>query len=172
MTWTAPEITRPDEVLTGDERSLLQAMLDHHRYTLLWKCSGLTGEQLLTRSVPTSKLSLLGLVRHMTIVERGWLREDIRGQRFEPLYWSDDNLDGDFDDGTPGSAEQDYALYLAEVKLCDAAVAELPLEHEYARRRGQVFSLRWTYLHLIEEYARHNGHADLLREAIDGKTGE
>ncbi len=172
MTWTAPEITRPDELLTGEERPMLTAMLDYHRQTLLAKCGGLTAEQLTTRAVPTTTLTMLGLVRHMTIVERGWFREGAAGQQQHPLYWSDDNLDGDFTDGTPESAEEDYNRYLSEVKLSDEAVADLPLDCEYTRSNGKTFSLRWIYLHMIEEYARHNGHADLIREALDGRTGE
>ena len=172
MTWTAPEITRPDDVLTGEERAVLQALLDWHRQTLLWKCSGLTAGQLKARAVPTSALTLLGLVRHLTIVERSWFRERAAGQAVERLYWDDDNPDGDFDDVADADAESDHATYLAEIELARDAVKGVPLEHEFATARRPAISVRWVYLHMIEEYARHNGHADLLRERIDGATGD
>ena len=172
MTWTAPQITRADEILTGDERHQLQNFLDRHRDTLLWKCSGLTADQLKRASVPTTTLTLLGLVRHMAEVERGWFRHTAAAEDGTPIYCSDDNVDGDFDDVAGADAEADMATFRRELELCDAAVADLPLDHEATRARGDTFSLRWIYLHMIEEYARHNGHADLLREAIDGETGE
>ena len=174
MTWTAPEVTRVTEPFTGGERAMLQGWLDWHRRTLLQKCSGLTGAQLKVRAVEPSTLSLLGLVRHMTEVERGWFYQ-AAGQAeadIEPLYFTDDNPDGDFDDLDTADAEADFARYCAELPAVDRAVAGLPLEHEFATRRRGAISLRWVYLHMIEEYARHNGHADLLRERIDGTTGD
>ena len=172
MTWTAPQITRIDEPRLGDERTMLEAGLDYQRQTLLLKCAGLTAEQLKLRSVEPSSLSLLGLVRHLAAVERWWFRCNFAGQELDDLYYSEDNPDGEFDDVDSADAEADYAGYLREARLCDEAVAGLPLDHQVSRARGGTFSLRWIYLHMIEEYARHNGHADLLREAIDGETGE
>ena len=152
---------------------MLEGWLDWHRQTLLSKCAGLTAEQLKTASVEPSNLTLLGLVRHMSEVERGWFRIHAAGQSLPYLYCDDDdNPDGDFDDVEKADAEADYAAYLAELDAVRSAVAGLPLDHEATRSRGGTFSLRWIYLHMIEEYARHNGHADLLREAIDGATGE
>jgi uncharacterized damage-inducible protein DinB len=170
--WTAPEVTRVEEPVTGDERPMLEGWLDWHRQTLLTKCAGLTADQLKQRSAEPSSLSLLGLLRHMLEVERAWFRERAAGQQVSTQYSSDDNPDGEFDDVDTADAQEDYAAYLAELELARAAVADLPLEHEFVSRRKRIMSLRWVYLHMIEEYARHNGHADLLRERIDGATGD
>jgi uncharacterized damage-inducible protein DinB len=171
-TWTAPAVDRNAEPKVGDERTLLEGWLDFHRDTLLMKCAGLTAEQLKLRAVEPSTLTLLGLVRHMALVERSWFRERAAGQDVPWLYSTEDNLDGDFDDVDDADAEADFATYRAGLHEVRAAVADLPLEHEFATSRTPAISLRWVYLHMIEEYARHNGHADLLRERIDGVTGD
>jgi uncharacterized damage-inducible protein DinB len=171
-TWTAPEAQRVNEPFTGPERAMLQGWLDWHRQTLLSKCAGLTADQLKNASAPPSNLTLLGLVRHMTDVERAWFIERTAGDTSaKSIYSGDDNPDGEFDDVAGADAEADLAAFRAELPAADRAVAELPLEHEFTLR-GKQFSLRWVYLHMIEEYARHNGHADLLRERIDGATGD
>ncbi|MEV0247813.1 DinB family protein [Nocardia sp. NPDC050712] len=175
MTWTAPDIDRRDTPLIGDERSQLQAFLDFHRETLLWKCSGLTGEQLKSQVLPTSTLTLLGLLRHMTEVERGWFRRTAAAQDISTVFDYTDDVDADFNAIESTDAAHDYARYLDETRKCDAAVKDLTLDstfHHPRPDRPDLYSLRWVYLHMIEEYARHNGHADLLREAHDGKTGE
>jgi uncharacterized damage-inducible protein DinB len=171
-TWTAPEANRVDELRTGPERPMLQSWLDWHRQTLLSKCAGLTAEQLRSASAEPSNLTLLGLVRHMTEVERAWftLRAANRPEA-GLVYCSDDNVDGDFDDIADADPEAALTAYTAELATSDQAAAHLPLDHEFPLR-GKTFSLRWVYLHMIEEYARHNGHADLLRERIDGATGD
>jgi uncharacterized damage-inducible protein DinB len=148
---------------------MLQAMLDWHRATLLWKCAGLSGEQLAVHSVPTSGLCLLGLIRHMTEVERVWFRIRFAGETVGRPFG--DNSVADFEEIDPARAAADYARFTEEFKLTDAAVANASLEDTFDHR-GESMSLRMIYLHMIEEYARHNGHADLLREAIDGATGE
>ena len=117
--------------------------------------------------LPSSNLSLLGLVRHLAKVERIWLRIRAAGEPVEPMYDLALGKDHDFDDIDAALAEQDYRRLLDECALCDAAVADLPFDHTFDNR-GEDMSLRMTYVHLIGEYARHNGHADLLREAIDG----
>ncbi|MHB8246838.1 MAG: DinB family protein [Acidimicrobiales bacterium] len=168
MTWIAPE--PPDDPPfpdTSEIRPILQGYLDHHRLTLLRICAGLTAEQLALRPVPPSSLSLLGLVRHMTKVERTWLRVRAAGEEIAPLFPATDE---DFDDLDPASAEQAVTALQAEWAACDAAVAPLPLEH-CLDVRGQQVSLASFYIHLVEEWARHNGHADLIRQAIDGTTG-
>jgi len=172
MTWTAPAIDRKTWPTVADERASLEAFLDHHRNTLLWKCQGLTGEQLTVRAVPTSTLTLLGLLRHLAEVERWWFRRQF-GQDAElgDLYCTEEYPDGDFDLGDPANAAADYATFLREVDLARQAAAGSPLDAEFAFR-GETLNLRWVYLHMLEEYARHNGHADLLREAVDGATGE
>jgi hypothetical protein len=159
--------------LTSDERTMLDAWLEYHRSTLLMKCSGLTEDQVKRRSCPPSTLSLLGLVRHMTDVERAWFRHGFAGESVGPIYYSDGNIDGDFDDVDSADAARDFSAYLAELAACRAAVAHASLDDTFVRRRdGRESSLRWVYLHMIEEYARHNGHADLLRERIDGVKGD
>jgi uncharacterized damage-inducible protein DinB len=168
MTWTAPEPPAdPPAPDVGDIRPVLQGYLDHQRLTLLRICAGLTAEQLARRAVPPSTLSLLGLVRHMTKVERTWLRIRAAGQGVAPLF---PRTDEDFDDVQAATAAQTLADLLAECAAADAAVDHLPLEHCLELRGVQV-SLASVYIHLVEEWARHDGHADMLRQAIDGVTG-
>ncbi len=168
VTWTSPEPPNdPPAPDTGDIRPILQGYLGHHRLTLLRVCAGLTVEQLALRPVPPSTLSLLGLVRHMTKVERLWLRIRAAREDVSPLYPATDE---DFDDLDPATAEQAIADLPAEWTACDAAVAQVPLEHCFAVN-GQQVSLASVYIHLVEEWAGHDGHADLLRQAIDGTTG-
>ena len=172
MTWTAPLISRQRTPIVAGERQMLEAWLDFHRQTLLGKCSGLTPGQLRQRSAPPSTLSLLGLVRHMTDVERGWFRRRIAGEDVGFLYSSEAEPDGEFDNVASADAEQDFAVYLREVELARQAAAgrELDATFYHTRHKAEM-SVRWVYLHMIEEYARHNGHADLLRERIDSATG-
>jgi len=170
VTWTAPEVERTqDGPLAGPERPILQTTLGWHRETLLWKCGGLTGEQLATRSVPSSALSLLGLIRHMTKVERVWFRTRFADEPVGNPFG--ENWNADFEEVDPARAAADYARLTEEFKLCDAAVAHDSLDDTFDHK-GTPMSLRTIYVHMIEEYARHNGHADLLREAIDGSVGE
>jgi uncharacterized damage-inducible protein DinB len=163
-------IERTEPPLATDERTTLDAYLDYHRATLLWKCEGLTDGQLRQRAVPPSTLSLLGLVRHLTQIERGWFREDAANP-MPDIYSTDDRPDADFDDVEQADVPANLAAYRKEVEACRAAVAGLPLDH-LIKGRTREYSLRWIYLHMIEEYARHNGHADLIRERIDGATGD
>ncbi len=151
---------------------MLDAWLDFHRQTLLSKCSGLTAEQLRQRASPPSNLSLLGLVRHMTEVERAWFRRRVAGEDVGYLYSSEADPDGEFDHVGTADAEQDFAAYLREIDLARQAAAGRDLDETFfdSRHNAQM-SVRWVYVHMIEEYARHNGHADLLRERIDGATG-
>jgi hypothetical protein len=174
MTWIAPNVTRQEPPEVATERPALQGWLDYHRATLLWKCSGLDGTQLTARPVQSSTLSLLGLVRHMAEVERAWFRIRFAGQAdLGLLYCSDDFPDGDFDLADGAAAERDFAAFTAECSAADAAAAGRSLDETFRHPRdGTVMDLRWIYLHMIEEYARHNGHADLLRELIDGVTGD
>jgi uncharacterized damage-inducible protein DinB len=167
-TWTAPPVERPEGPLTGAERPMLQGFLDWHRATLLHKCAGLTGEQLAERAVPPSTLSLLGLLRHLTKVERAWFRRRAAGEPVEDAFPL--GRDVDFDDLDPRTAEADYDRFVEECRLADAAVAGASLDDTFVLD-GEEHSLRLAYLHLIQEYARHNGHADLLRQRVDGATG-
>jgi uncharacterized damage-inducible protein DinB len=165
-----PEVKRAEPSLVANEREMLDGWVDYHRATLLWKCQGLTEEQLKQRAVPPSKLSLLGLVRHMTEVENGWFSRAV-GRLKEPRYFTGETPDGEFDWVDDADAAADIAVYLAECAESRRAVADLTLDHTFPRR-DDTFSLRWVYTHMLEEYARHNGHADLLRERIDGATGD
>ena len=118
MTWTAPELHRDEPPEVADESTSLPAFLDYHRQTLLWKCAGLTGEQLKLRAVPSSTLSLLGLVRHLTDVERSWFRRRFAGEPVEMTYSTDEEPDADFDDLDSAGAEAVLAAYLAEIEAC------------------------------------------------------
>jgi hypothetical protein len=173
VNWIVPEVTRVREPFVGDERAMLEGWLEWHRATLLWKCAGLFGEQLARHPVPPSNLSLAGLVRHMAEVERAWFRRRFGREELTFLYCSDESPDADFDEVTPEGAEADFAAFNREVELARAAVAGHSLDESFFHSRYQAeMSLRWIYVHMIEEYARHNGHADLIRECIDGTTGD
>jgi hypothetical protein len=161
---------RQDPPRNVGERQMYQAWLDFHRGTLVWKCTGLTDTQLKSASVSPSNLTLLGLLRHMTEVERAWFRTRAAGVTLPDLYCSDEDEDGDFDNVADADVEQCFATFTAECLAADEAVRAMSLDHTFAGRNGPI-SLRWVYVHMIEEYARHNGHADLLRERIDGATG-
>jgi len=170
--WTAPEIHRTEASHDGDELPSLREFLQWHSDTLVSKCSGLTGEQLMLKAVPTSQLTLLGLVRHLAEVERGWFRRSFgQDKELGGLYCTDEHEDGDFDLAAADGAEADFATYFREVELADAVAAGRSLDDTFPGRKGD-YTLRFVFLHMIEEYARHNGHADLLREAVDGTTGE
>ncbi|KUL36909.1 Mini-circle protein [Streptomyces sp. NRRL F-4489] len=158
---------------TGDERSMLVAMLDAQRATLRLKCSGL-GPEVALRSAAPSSLSLLGLVRHLADVERRWFRAVLAGHDVELRFSSGEVPEGDFDGAGPEPEviAASWAAWREEVAFAEAFVAQAPHLDVEGRDawRGTV-SLRWVLVHLIEEYARHNGHADLLRERIDGAVG-
>jgi uncharacterized damage-inducible protein DinB len=172
MTWTAPEVTRVDEPFTGDERATLDGFLDWYRATLLYKCQGLDGEQLARRAVPPSNLSLLGLIRHMAKVERSWFRRQLDGEDVPRIYASEPSSDADFDEAAANGAEPDYATFTSELEPCRAAAARHGLDETFVPAGRDIeLSLRWLYVHMIEEYSRHCGHADLLRQRIDGTTG-
>jgi hypothetical protein len=159
-----PPDTRPTVPTVADEHTMLEAFLDYHRATLRWKCAGLTAEQLRARAVEPSSMSLLGLVRHLTEVELGWFEHGFGGKEAKPLYYSDDNPDGDFDDVDDADVDETFRVYDEAIARVKAVVATAGLEEQFtSRRTGKVFQLRWVYLHLLEEYARHNGHADLRR---------
>ncbi|MFJ6850482.1 DinB family protein [Streptomyces sp. NPDC091271] len=170
MTWTAPEATRTIGPLTGGERETLTAFLAFYRSTLLQKCSGLTGRQLAEQTVEPSNLTLLGLVRHMAKVERIWFREGLAGLALPSMYDTEMGKDADFEDLSPDRAPDDYGRLVEEMRLADEAAADASLDTTFTRR-DSVYSLRTVYVHMIAEYARHIGHADLLRERLDGSTG-
>ncbi|WP_040478678.1 DinB family protein [Longispora albida] len=172
--WTAPAVTARTQVpRTGSEREQLTAMLAFYRETILRKCEGLTAEQLKTAPIPTSTLTLLGLVRHLAECERWWFRSNAAGQGPSDLFCTDEFEDGDFDLVAEADAEADLATFRDECDLADEAIAHLDLDHTFAPvfKPDTKISLRWVYLHMIDEYSRHCGHADVIRESIDGVTG-
>ncbi|HTT50914.1 MAG TPA: DinB family protein [Streptosporangiaceae bacterium] len=170
MTWTAPTPHPVDGPVTGDGRPILEGYLNWQRATLLNICAGLTGEQLAQRPIRSSNLSLLGLIRHLGKVERIWFRQRAAGEDVPPMFPASAGPDADFNDASPGQAAAELSRLQAEWQLCDAGVKQMDFDATFDAG-GEQWSLRMMYVHLIGEYARHNGHADLLREAIDGVTG-
>jgi uncharacterized damage-inducible protein DinB len=165
---------RTDPPGRGDERAVLTGFLTYQRDTLELKCRGLGPEELARRAVEPSALSLLGLVRHLADVERSWFRRVIAGQDAPPIFYTPDALNDDFDGAAAEQALADeaWARWREEVAFADEVTAATSLDATGTTRRGDEVSLRWVLTHMIEEYARHNGHADLLRERIDGQVGE
>ena len=158
-----------------DERSTLTTYLRDQRLTLEIKCAGLDAEGMAARSVPPSTLSLLGIVRHLADVERSWMRRFMAGLDAPPLYYSPEDRDGEFDNAVadPALVEEAWAAWRAECAFTDAYVADAPdLDVVGVNPASRHSTLRHVLVHLIEEYARHNGHADLLRELIDGRIGQ
>jgi uncharacterized damage-inducible protein DinB len=169
------EDPRENAPTLGDERETLLRYLRWQRLTLDLKCSGLDEEQLARRSVEPSTMSLLGLVRHMADVERGWLRRRMSGLDAPRLFATDEDRDRDFDEAVadPAVVAEAWEAWRAEMAFTDRYVEEADdLGVVSADPQGEPVSLREVLVHLIEEYARHNGHADLLRERIDGRIGQ
>ncbi|MGV9765958.1 DinB family protein [Micromonospora tulbaghiae] len=166
------ETERIGPPLLAGERESLRAFLDFHRATLALKCEGLTDEQLRRPASPPSTLSLLGLVRHMAEVERTWFRRVIAAEDV-PLVWSDT---GDFQeaydarDADPAEAFEAWRREIEHARRIEREAESLDVTGHQARW-GEDVSLRLVMLHMLHEYARHNGHADLIREALDGTVG-
>lgn len=163
----------------ADERSTLVGYLRKYRLTLEMKCADLTAEQLACRSVPPSNLSLLGLVRHLADDERYWFREVLAGQDVGSIFWTDVDPDAAFNGALPDPelVTEAWAVWHAEVEFAERFVAQAPDLgvtgwHEYGPRGREAIPLRSVLVHMIEEYARHCGHADLLRERVDGRVGQ
>lgn len=170
--WAAPADDPRVTTAAGgtDERSVLTDYLRHYRLTLQLKCAGLDADQLARRSVPPSTMSLLGLVRHLAGVEQTWFRVRLAGQQV-PRHYRDRGSDGEFDEavGNPAAVADAFATWQAEIAFAEAYVDAAP-DLGQVGASGDV--LRDIVVHMIEEYARHCGHADLLRECIDGRTGQ
>ncbi len=164
-----PRRTEPGYVLP--EQAMLAGWLEYHRATLLLKCEGLDDARRKARPVPTSSLSLHGLVRHMAEVERNWFARGLLEIKDAPFIWHQPGVPDDelvpLDDA---DWTADLAAWQAECERSRAAAADKDLDYE-GSCEGQPLSLRWIYTHMIEEYARHNGHADLIRELLDGAVG-
>ncbi len=179
MTWTAPHLTRTTDgdlqlnaPCTAAERTMLSGWLQWHRETLLVKCAGLDQEQLARTTAAPSGLTLLGLVRHLAEIERWWFRRSFAAEPLGDVFTGPADGDEGLEGVDAARAEHDYAAYLAEVDAAEAAVAGRALDETFVTSRGRPCTLRWVYLAMIQEYARHNGHADLLRERTDGGTGD
>jgi uncharacterized damage-inducible protein DinB len=158
-----------------DERATLTEYLRTYRLTLEMKCAGLDAGQMARRSVPPSTMSLLGLVRHMADGERTWFRRIMAGQDVPGLYRSADDREADWDGAVPdpGVVARAWHDWRAEVSFAESFVSQASdLEICGTQINGNAISLREVLVHMIEEYARHCGHADLLRERIDGRVGQ
>ncbi|MDQ6710026.1 MAG: DinB family protein [Candidatus Dormibacteraeota bacterium] len=155
----------------ADERTTLLQFLEWQRATLARKCEGLTDDQLRVKSAEPSTLSLLGLVRHLAEVERGWFRRTLASEDVSDQFITDADPDGDFNDLDSAPVEAVFAAWRAECERARQIVATRQLDDTGRQRSGKAVSMRWILVHMIEEYSRHNGHADLLRERIDGATG-
>jgi uncharacterized damage-inducible protein DinB len=164
-------VERTEPPLVAAERQMLAAWLDFHRATLAVNCGGLSGAQLRERAVPPSSLSLLGLVRHMAEGERQWFKMVLGGEQIPYHYYTDDNPDAEFDDVDGADVAEAFGTWRSECAAARERAAAAPSLEVTGAQDGQQFSLRWIMVHMIEEYARHNGHADLLRERIDGTVG-
>jgi uncharacterized damage-inducible protein DinB len=157
------------------ERPTLLEYLGAYRLTMEMKCADLDAAQLACRSVPPSTMSLLGLIRHMADVERHWFRRVMAQADAPPLYWSEDVPDADWlgADADPAVVDDAWRAWRGEVAFAEKFVADSPdLSVKGINRDGTNVALRSVLVHMIEEYARHCGHADLLRERIDGRIGQ
>jgi uncharacterized damage-inducible protein DinB len=164
-----PRRQEPPYIL--DDRPMLESWLEFHRTTLLMKCEGLDDVARKARPVASSLLSLHGLLRHMAEVERNWFRRVLLSEPETPDIWYDPAIeDSELVPLDEADWPSDLAAWEAECEASRRSAAAHALE-DTGLRRGQPVSLRWIYLHMIEEYARHNGHADLIREMVDGQVG-
>jgi Protein of unknown function (DUF664) len=180
MTQTFDMATRVEAPIRADELTALRGFLDYHRDTFRWKCSGLNQEQL-AQPLPPSDMTLGGMMKHLALVEVGWFGHSMLDEPypapFDVVDW-DADPDWDWHSARDDSPEELRALFDDCVRRADAAIdhalAAEGLDTESVRqsKEGGAFRLRWVMLHMIEEYARHNGHADRIRESIDGETGE
>jgi hypothetical protein len=163
------DFARLDPPRFGAERVMLDGWLDYYRASVRRKCAGLTPAQLVERSCPPSPMSLAGLVRHMIEMERGYAHR-LRDPELPLRYCTDDSPDGDFAGATEAEAEGDLVTFDNHCARSREIMTGFELDSRFGR--AEPYTLRWVYLYLIKEYARHLGHADLLRERLDGATGE
>jgi len=177
--WTDPAVDPRTAGNPVGEKATLREYLTNYRLTIELKCEGLDAEQLATRSVPPSTMSLLGLIRHLAMVEHTWFRRILQGHLDEPrLFKREDDRDWDFNGATadPAVVDEAFRAWKAEIATADAwldALDEADLGREVPMSGDdETASIRDIVVHMIEEYARHAGHADLLRECVDGRTGQ
>jgi len=172
---------RVDPPLATSEAATLLGFLNYQRDTLRWKCTGLTASQLATPMAPTA-MTLGGLLKHLAVVESGWLNRTFAGGVTKPSWFDDldqNEPDWSFTSAAGASPDQLFAWFNESIAVSNGVITQALADpdglgslSDEILEDGQQFSLRWIICHLIEEYARHNGHADLLRESIDGLTGE
>ena len=170
--YSAPE--RAAVIRHGDERAQLTAWLDFYRATILRKCDGLTIEQMRQRPLATSQMSLIGAVRHLSFVEQYWFEDVFLGRTVEYLYVSEEFPDGEWDCIDDASMAETFETFATSCETSRLITSESELDQRAVNAHpsgGETVDLRWILIHLIEEYARHCGHADILRELIDGVTG-
>jgi uncharacterized damage-inducible protein DinB len=162
--------TRYGAPVATDEKTTLEGMLDHHRALLLEICSGLSDEDLRRPMVP-SGTSLLGIIKHLSFVERGWFQEKVGNEALVLPFDAETDPDGDWRIEDGESTEDVFSMYRASIERSREAMAHKSLDDlvEFPKRRG--YSVRWVLAHMLEETARHAGQADILRELIDGRTG-
>lgn len=171
------DMERQDRAKAADEKTSLTEFLDFQRATMLWKAGGLTSEQASMQAIPTTSLTLAGVLKHLALVEDHWFQRVFKGDPL-PEPWAsapfDDDPDWEFHTAITDDISDTRALYEAAGDRSRAVQAGTTLDSLSVglSRDGEPFSMRWIMLHVIEETARHAGHADLLREAIDGETGE
>jgi uncharacterized damage-inducible protein DinB len=168
-------IVRPEPPEHADERTTLVAFLDYFRATLLMKAEGLTDEQSRAATVEPSILSIAGLLRHMAEVERHWFQHYLRGDARDRMFWGDDDPDGDMHIPADTTLADCVAVYEREIEISRSITRGHALDDLAAtidQSDGWQPNLRWILVHMIEEYARHCGHADLIRERIDGAVGD
>jgi hypothetical protein len=165
-------IERLDPPFEADERATLTGFLDFHRATLALKCEGLTDDQLRQQAAPPSGLSLLGLVRHLAEVQRNWFRPVLGGAEMAGIFAPGMDFEAAFQNVATADVAEAFRAWHAECDHARVLVAAAPSFDVSGLRGGIRVSLRFVMTHMIEEYCRHNGHADLLRENLDGSTGE
>ncbi|RFA20298.1 DinB family protein [Subtercola boreus] len=169
-TGTLAPVTRPEAPEHGGERESIEGILDWQRASVVYKATGLSDADAATALLP-SITTVSGLIRHLADVERSWLRDVMAGEPDVPARWSDDDPDGEWHVTAADSLAGIVADYEAACSESRAVAARFALD-DLCAGRDHRFSLRWIQLHLIEETARHLGHLDVLRELLDGATGE
>ncbi|CAN5626290.1 DinB family protein [soil metagenome] len=158
-----------------DERATLLAFLDYYRTVFVRKAEGFTDDEARRATCPPSEMTVMGLVRHMAEVERGWFRRSVAAEDAPAIYYSDapgGDPDGDFHPGPDDTLEDALAVWHDEVDRARTILADVSLDQTFAHRRLGAPKVRWVIVHMVEEYARHVGHLDLLTEALDGRTGD
>jgi uncharacterized damage-inducible protein DinB len=168
-TGTLSEDTRPELTDGSTERQTLESFLDVNRATVIYKATGLSDQDAAKQLLP-SLTTVSGLIRHLADVERSWFRDDLAGEKDVPTRWSDEDRDGEF----RVTADDSLADIIADYEKACAESRSVAAKFELDDRgvNNNAVTLRWILAHMIEETARHCGHIDILREMLDGATGE